>query len=137
MPDILDTEKAEIREIARIYAQSMWKVPFDKGLLAYVKTNSALYVHPARWKFCLKCGEINKKEAMNKHNCTLYNYEDFPVIIQTSWYKLKDFFLSDTYKEIITEIGLDKLVIPQTIKTEKSLILEETKVETASEKKGN
>lgn len=120
MPDITDEEKSEIREIAGRYANSLWKVLFNEGLVLYVKSNNELYVHPARWKYCLRCGEINKKERMENHRCKL-EVEDFPIVIQTSWFKLKNFFLSDRYKEIMKEVGIDKMpsITPITeIKTE-------------------
>ena len=108
LPDITDTEKSQIRAIAKEYATTIWKIPFSEGLLLYVKSNNELYVHPARWKYCLKCGEINKKEKMDTHSCLL-DVEEFPILIQTSWYKLKEFFLSDKSKEFLKESGISEL----------------------------
>ena len=108
MPDITDEEKSEIREIAGRYANSLWKVLFNEGLVLYVKSNNELYIHPARWKYCLRCGEINKKEKMENHKCLL-DVEEFPIVIQTSWFKLKNFFLSERYKEIMKDAGIDKI----------------------------
>lgn len=113
LPDILDVEKSQIRAIAKQCAISLWKISFDEGVRAYVQINNSLYVHPARWKYCLKCGEINKKEAMEKHNC-LFDVE-FPIIIQTSWYRLKAFFLTNRYKTAMQEIGIDKIPAPTVI----------------------
>ena len=108
LPDITDAEKSQIREISKQYATSMWRIPFNEGLVLYVKTNNELHIHPARWKYCLKCGEINKKENMDEHKC-LMDVEDFPILIQTSWYKLKEFFLTDLYKKFMKEVGIDKI----------------------------
>jgi hypothetical protein len=116
LPDITDAEKSQIREIAKQYAVSIWRIPFNEGLILYVKTNEKLNIHPARWKFCLKCGDILKSktqkdlkegEELEKHKCLL-DVHDFPVLIKTSWYKLKEFFLTDTYKEFMKEAGIDR-----------------------------
>ena len=111
LPDILDKEKSQIRALAKEYAVSMWKIPFNEGLVLYVKTNNELHKHPARWKYCLKCGEINKKEKMDNHSC-LKEIEDFPVLIQTSWIQLKKFFLSTRFRKLMKEAGIDKIPTP-------------------------
>lgn len=111
LPDILDKEKSQIRELAKEYAVSIWKIPFNEGLILFVKTNNELHKHPARWKFCLKCGEIDKKEKMDGHRC-LEEIEDFPVLIQTSWIQLKKFFLTNQYKKLMKEAGIDKIPTP-------------------------
>ena len=136
MPDITDAEKSQIRELAKQYATALWRIPFNEGLVLYVKTNNELQIHPARWKFCMKCGEIDKKEKMDPHKC-LMNVEEFPILIQTSWYKLKEFFLTDLYKEFMKEAGIDKIpsitLISKTREDVKEI--KETKVP-ASEKEG-
>ena len=111
LPDILDKEKSQIRELAKKYAVSIWKIPFNEGLILFVKTYNELHKHPARWKFCLKCGEIDKKEKMDGHRC-LEEIEDFPVLIQTSWIQLKKFFLTNQYKKLMKEAGIDKIPTP-------------------------
>lgn len=117
LPDITDAEKSQIREIAKQYALSIWRIPFNEGLILYVRTSDKLSIHPARWKYCLKCGEIIKTktkkvlkegEKEEKHSCLL-DVQDFPVLIKTSWYKLKEYFLTDSYKEIMKDAGIDKL----------------------------
>ena len=108
LPDITDAEKSQIRAIAKQYANAIWKIPFNEGLVLYVKTNNELNIHPARWKYCMKCGEIDKKEKMDPHKC-LMDVEDFPILIQTSWYKLKEFFLTPLYKEFMKDAGIDKI----------------------------
>jgi len=108
VPDILDKEKSHIRELAKEYAVSMWKIPFNEGLVLYVKTCNELQKHPARWKYCLKCGEINKKEKMDNHRC-LKGIEDFPVLIHTSWIQLKKFFLTTRrFRKLMKEAGIDE-----------------------------
>lgn len=146
LPDILASEKSEIREIAKKYAQELWTIPFDKGIVAYVKTNNELFVHPARWRYCFKCGLIlrttlgkdtkTKDETIN-HSCIL-EFEDVPLLVKTSWFQLRKFFLiQKQHNKILEEIGLSKLpkskiIVKQskteTIKTEVSKeISEESK----------
>ncbi|MHA1198403.1 MAG: hypothetical protein ACTSQF_03530 [Candidatus Heimdallarchaeaceae archaeon] len=108
MPDILDSEKSKIREIAAHFAQNLWRISFTEGLKAYIQSSEEIYVHPARWKYCFKCGEINKKESMTAHECSL-EFKEFPILVQTSWYKLKQFFLTDRYKSIVKELGISDL----------------------------
>ena len=136
MPDITDAEKSQIREIAKQYATALWKISFNEGLVLYVKSNNELHIHPARWKYCLKCGEINKKEKMDEHRC-LMDVEDFPILIQTSWYKLKEFFLTDLYKEFMKEVGIDKIpsIVLITETMEEAKEIKDTKIP-ASEKEG-
>jgi len=134
VPDITDIEKSEIREIAKNYAHSLLRIPFNEGFIVYSKTDQALYIHPARWKICLKCGIIDKKEKMltksdldrikdNKkkdlatkhiHRC-FGDMDDFPLITQTSWIKLKNFFLSSHCINILEETGIDRLPKPSII----------------------
>ncbi|MCE7740963.1 MAG: hypothetical protein GOP50_00770 [Candidatus Heimdallarchaeota archaeon] len=118
MPDILSSEKSEIRAMAQRYAQSLWTIPFDKGIVAYVKTNNELFVHPARWRFCFKCGMILKTSLSKKvepndettdHSCIL-EFEEVPLLIKTSWFQLRKFFLEKkTHNKILQEIGLSEL----------------------------
>ncbi|NPD88752.1 MAG: hypothetical protein HGN29_08500 [Asgard group archaeon] len=124
MPDILDKEKSQIRELAKEYAVSMWKIPFNEGLVLYVKTNNELHKHPARWKYCLKCGEINKKEQLDNHRC-LKKLEDFPILIQTSWIQLKKFFLTTgNFRKLMKEAGIDEKPISAIISETKADITE-------------
>jgi hypothetical protein len=133
MPDILDSEKAKIRELAAQFAQNLWKISFTEGLKAYLQSSEEVYVHPARWRYCFKCGEINKKESMANHDCSL-EFKEFPILVQTSWYRLKEFFLTDRYKEILKNLGLSDLPLP-TIVVEKSKIETDLQIsETAVEK---
>lgn len=139
MPDIRETEKSQIREIAKEYSSVLWQIPFSEGLILYVKTNNELYVHPARWRYCLKCGQIMKKEKLDEmdadHSCLL-DVEEFPILIQTSWYKLKEFFLTDTYKKIMKETSVSKLPSLSFITASKETTpIDETKVPTAEKEK--
>ncbi len=115
LPDILDSEKSKIRAIAQQFAQNLWKIPFTEGLKAYMLSSEEIYVHPARWKYCFKCGDINRKESMADHNCSL-EFKDFPILVQTSWYKLKQFFLTDKYESVLKELGLSDLPQPTAIR---------------------
>lgn len=124
MPDILSAEKAEIKSIAVKYARSLWTLPFDKGIVAFVKTNDGLFVHPARWRYCFKCGMILKanlvkdpelEDETTNHSCVL-EFEDVPLLIKTSWFKLREFFLKEKmHNKILEEIGLPELPKPVAI----------------------
>ncbi len=135
MPDILSSEKAEIREIAKSYAQALWTIPFNKGFIAYIKTSDEISVHPARWRYCFKCGMILRTNLVKNdetadetrnHACIL-EFEDIPLLIKTSWIKLRKFFLIDeNHKKILKEIGLTILPKPIII-TKSTLERESTK----------
>lgn len=124
LPDILAAEKVEIKSIAVKYARSLWTIPFDKGIVAYTRTNNKLFVHPARWRYCFKCGMILKanlvkdlelEDETTNHSCIL-EFEDVPLLIKTSWYKLREFFLKEkTHSKILKEIGLPELPKPITV----------------------
>ncbi|MBY9000637.1 MAG: hypothetical protein KGD64_06970 [Candidatus Heimdallarchaeota archaeon] len=107
MPDIKDSEKIEIQQIAKNFVMQLWKVPFNIGLTTYAKTAEALYAQHHRWKFCLRCGHIDKKENLTegKHTCSL-EFKGFPIITETSWYKLKQFFLTTAYTTLLKDIGV-------------------------------
>jgi hypothetical protein len=139
VPDILAAEKAEIKSIAVKYARSLWTIPFDKGIVAYTRTNNNLFVHPARWRYCFKCGMILKanlskaselEDETTDHSCIL-EFEDVPLLIKTSWFKLRDFFIKEkTYREILNEIGLPELPKPIVI-TKSADRLEEIETDTS------
>ncbi len=118
MPDIKDSEKIEIQQIAKNFVMQLWKVPFNVGLTTYTKTAEALYAQHHRWKFCLKCGQIAKKENLTegKHACSL-DFKGFPIITETSWYKLKQFFLTNAYSTLLKEIGVSDLIKTVPIRT--------------------
>lgn len=128
MPDIKDSEKVEIQQIAKNFVMQLWKVPFNVGLTIYAKTAAALHAQHHRWKFCLKCGQIDKKENLTegKHACSL-DFKGFPIITETSWYKLKQFFLTNTYATLLKEIGVSDLIKTVPIKPKQK----ETKISKA------
>lgn len=128
LPDIRDTEKSQIREIAKEFSSILLQIPFSEGLILYARTNNELYVHPARWRFCLKCGEINKTDKMENHHC-LMDVEEFPILIQTSWYKLKKFFLTDKFKDFMKDTTVSKLASQPLV----SAVSDETKLLEKSE----
>jgi len=126
VPKISDAEKSFIRSISRRYAMGLWVSPFNEGLLIYSETFEALYIRSARWKFCLKCGIIEPTELMvddgelssdkytekkkselreRIHECTL-GVNHFPVLITTSWYKLRDFFMSKKHIRALENAGV-------------------------------
>ncbi len=126
MPKISNAEKSFIKSIARRYAMGLWVSPFNEGLLVYSETFEALYIRSARWKFCLKCGIIEPTELMiddgelggdkysekkkselreRIHECTL-GANRFPVLITTSWYKLRDFFMSQKHIRALENAGV-------------------------------
>ena len=118
MPDILSSEKAKIRAIAKNYAQALWTIPFNKGFIAYINTSDLLSVHPARWRYCFKCGMILRTNLVKndetndetKNHACILEFEDIPLLIKTSWIKLRKFFLIDeNHKKILKEIGLESL----------------------------
>lgn len=144
LPDIPSSEKSIIRELARIYAQSLWTIPFNKGFIAYVKTSNEIFVHPARWRYCFKCGMILKANLSKEenveddetihHSCILEE-ENLPLLIKTSWIKLRNFFLLDkSHNIILKEIGLSKLPEQKLIKktSEQEEVLDGVKTEKLS-----
>ena len=145
MPKISKAEQQFIRSIAKKYAMRLIVSPFNEGLLIYSDTYESLYIRSARWKYCLKCGEIEATEEMldeqelkkiitsdkrqvqeRVHQCTI-GVNHFPVLITTSWYKLKEFFMSDKYIKALEKAGVKEIPyqqpiieeIPTKIKTEK------------------
>jgi hypothetical protein len=130
VPKISNAEISFIRSIARRYAMGLWVSPFNEGLLIYSETFEALYIRSARWKFCLKCGVIEPTELMvdegeissdkysdkrkselkeRIHECTL-GVNHFPVLITTSWYKLREFFMSKKHIRALENAGVtDKI----------------------------
>ena len=124
MPKISNVEQEQIKSVAKRFAMGLWASPFNEGLMIYSETFDALYIRSARWKYCLKCGDIESTEQMlnqtelkkipNKerevakarvHECTL-GVSNFPVLITTSWFKLKDFFLTDWHIKALENAGI-------------------------------
>ncbi|NPD88746.1 MAG: hypothetical protein HGN29_08470 [Asgard group archaeon] len=109
MPDITDKNKQLIRIILRKYCQVLSRIPFEDGLVVYSETYKELYVSSARWKLCLLCGEIKGSNTFTaqSHDCSPSIYQNFPILVKTSWIKLQDFFLSDRFLNLLRERGME------------------------------
>jgi hypothetical protein len=118
MPDIPTSEKERIRARAKNFVLDLWGGPFQNSFMIYDITLRALYKHAARWNFCLLCGEIDTvKKLTTDHTCIkdytakldkdqLANPKNIPMIISTSWMKLKEFFLTDKHLTTLKELGV-------------------------------
>ncbi len=111
MPDITDLDKSKIRLIAKNYIMGLWSVTFTEGFLAYKETFNSLYKRSAKWKFCLKCGKIGLAEELKegKHQCILKK-SVVPVLVTTSWFKLRGFFLTQKYALMLKGIGAKSIL---------------------------
>ena len=119
MPDIATSDKVRIRARARNFVLDLWGGPFKNSFLVYDITLRALYKHAARWNFCLLCGEIDiVKNLTTNHDCIkdytekssedqLSNPKNIPMIISTSWIKLKEFFLTNKHITTLNELGVE------------------------------
>ena len=119
MPDIPTSEKERIRARARYFVLDLWSGPFQNSFMIYDITLRALYKHAARWNFCLMCGKIDTvKKLTTDHVCIkrytdklekdqLANPKNIPMIISTSWMKLKEFFLTDKHLTTLKELGIE------------------------------
>jgi len=133
MPKISNAEQQFIRSLAKKYAMKLIVSPFNEGLLIYSDTYESLYVRYARWKYCLKCGEFESTEEMldehelkkmgasdrkkahgRVHKCTM-GVDHFPVLITTSWYKMKEFFMTDKYAKALEKAGVKDIPYQQPI----------------------
>lgn len=119
MPDIATSDKHRIRTRAKHFVLDLWGGQFKNSFMVYDITLRALYKHAARWNFCLLCGEINTvKELKADHDCIknytdklnedqLSNPKNIPMIISTSWIKLKEFFLTDKHMSTLKKLGVE------------------------------
>jgi len=133
IPKISQSEQQFIRSLAKKYALKLTASPFNEGLLIYSDTYDALYIRSARWKYCLKCGEIEPTEEMldeqelqrmakpdqkkaqaRVHKCTI-GVQHFPVLITTSWYKLKEFFMTNNYVNALERAGVTDIPVQKPI----------------------
>ena len=107
MPDITNTEKTRIRSTAKRLVQKIWASPFSEGVLIYTDLSEDLYMKSARWRICLRCGTVDQKEKMidGTHSCD-FNPNNFPVLVATSWYKLKEYFLEHGIIKLIDKYDL-------------------------------
>ena len=125
MPDITNNEKTAIRSRAKRLVQKIWASSFSDGVWIYSELAETLYMKSARWRICLRCGEIKLKETMvdGKHKCD-FNTTNFPVLVATSWYKLKEFFLDGGIEKISETYDLD-IKLPKIITKEMPSQVEE------------
>ena len=119
MPDIATSDKERIRARAKYFVLDLWGGPFKNSFMVYDITLRALYKHAARWNFCLLCGEIDTvKKLTSNHDCIkdytekltedhLSNPKNIPMIISTSWIKLREFFLTDKHVATLKELGVE------------------------------
>ncbi len=119
MPDIATSDKLRIRARAKNFVLDLWGGPFKNSFMVYDITLRALYKHAARWNFCLLCGEIDSvKNLTTNHDCIkdyteklneeqLANPKNIPMIISTSWMKLKEFFLTNKHITTLKELGVE------------------------------
>ena len=81
----------------------------------------------------MKCGEINSTKILSKdkHSCTSgLDKLSFPYLVTTSWLKLRGFFLSEIYDDILQRLGVEiapsrKVPIRTPVETEVEEIIEE------------
>ena len=73
-----------------------------------------LYQRSARWKICMKCGVIDKKDKLDEktHHCAA-GIGKLPVILPTSWTVLKEFFLTDSYVKALQKLGVEPEPVPK------------------------
>ena len=154
MPDITTSEKERIRARAKHFVLDLWEGPFMNSFMVYDVTLRALYKHAARWNFCLLCGEIDSvKKLTPDHECIkeytdklnsdqLANPKSIPMIISTSWMKLREFFLTDKHIKTLRDLGMEikykediPIITPaEDIPTITESILEKEKAKIKSEK---
>ena len=109
MPDIPIEDKSSIKKLAKCFSRILSRVSFNNGSQIYHYTFQHLYKRSARWKYCLLCGEIGLPEAFQKgeHDCPNAVFYNIQVLVSTSWFKLRDFFLEQGYKEVLNLLGIN------------------------------
>ena len=109
MPDITSEDKTSIRNLAKCFSRILSRVSFKNGSQIYHYTFQHLYKRSARWKYCLLCGKIGSPEDLQnrEHKCPRAVFHNIQVLVSTSWYKLRDFFLEQGYKEVLNLVGID------------------------------
>jgi hypothetical protein len=111
-------------------------------LQTYQETIEKLYDGKARLRICMKCGEINSTTNLSKntHECTKdFLQLSFPYLVTTSWLRMRDFFLGESYTKLLQRLGfepvkVEPIVTPAPVKVEVSSeeILDEAEVEEES-----
>ena len=108
MPDIKDKEKKLIRTKTKIYSSILSKVSFEQGVTLHLKTYNALSLESARCRICLMCGKVGSLEDFEQHeDCSsTYAKQKIPLVIKTSWYKLREFFLTEQCCDFFKYLGI-------------------------------
>ena len=130
---ITNLEKNSIRSRARRFTLDLLDAPLGEGLQIYQETIDELYDGKARIRICLKCGEINSTKILSKdnHSCTSsLDKLSFPYLVTTSWLKLRSFFLSEIYDDILQRLGVEiaparKTPVRTPVETEVEEVIEE------------
>jgi hypothetical protein len=108
--DITTAEKKQIRSRARRFVQDLSDAPLEAGLQLYHETIDELYKRSSRLRMCLKCGNIDTIDKLTeKHSCAR-NLPKFPVLVTTSWLRMREFFLSPKYVTVLQNIGVEPVV---------------------------
>ena len=110
MPDISNKDKDSIIRLAKCFSRILSKVSFKNGSQIYYYTFQKLYKRSARWRYCLICGRIGSPEEFlkRKHECPTVVFHNVQVLVSTSWFMLKDFFLDAGYEDVLRAVGIDK-----------------------------
>lgn len=110
MPDIKNKEKKLIRAKAKTYSSILSRISFEKGTILHLKTYKVLSQDSARCRICLMCGMVGSAEDFENHQkCSSSNEnQKIPLIIKTSWYKLRDFFLAGECCEFFRDLEIEE-----------------------------
>ena len=105
---ISEEKKHMISLLAKSYSEILSNLPFDKGAWIFSRSHDELKLEKGKIHFCLLCGTIGTLEDFNfiAHECPLLIFQNLPMLISTSWVKLKDFFLTNEYLNVLREVGI-------------------------------
>jgi hypothetical protein len=95
------------------------KAQLGEGLQTYQETIDQLYDGKARLRICLKCGEIDSTATLTKntHECTKdFQQLSFPYLVTTSWLRMRNFFLGESYTQKLQKLGFEPLKIEPIVK---------------------
>ena len=62
----------------------------------------------------MKCGEIDSTAALsrNTHECTKeFQQLSFPYLVTTSWLRMRDFFLGESYTQKLQKLGFEPIKV--------------------------